>query len=122
MPLFRRDDDNALALLPEPPAEAKPRVHQFTRPPEDPLAPQPVSAPAKEHRAFDFDADNSHPSVEDKADALIEEIDQSLEQKMRGAAPVQDPNVTRRFESLSPEKQKKFEDLQFGRNYDPKKG
>jgi len=107
---------------PEPPAEAKPRVHQFTRPPEDPLAPQPVSAPAKEHKAFDFDADNSHPSVEDKADALIEEIDQSLEQKMRGSAPVQDPNVTRRFESLSPEKQKKFEDLQFGRNYDPKKG
>ena len=93
---------------PEPPAEAKPRVHQFTRPPE--------------HKAFDFDADNSHPSVEDKADALIEEIDQSLEQKMRGSAPVQDPNVTRRFESLSPEKQKKFEDLQFGRNYDPKKG
>ena len=41
---------------------------------------------------------------------------------MHGSAPVQDPNVTRRFESLSPEKQKKFEDLQFGRNYDPKKG
>ena len=49
-------------------------------------------------------------------------VDEDLEQKMRGSAPVQDPNVTRRFESLSPEKQKKFEDLQFGRNYDPKKG
>ena len=86
------------------------------------LAPQQVSAPVREHKAFDFDADKSHPSVEDKADAFIEEIDQSIEQSMRASAPAsrQDADATRRFESLPPEKQKKFEDLQFGRNYDPK--
>lgn len=119
-----------LALLEElraqtpAPAEAPQGVHQFTRPAETPFAPQ--SAPAKEHRAFDFDADQSHPSVEDKADALIDEIDQSIEAKMRGATrpPVGaalDPDATRRFESLPADKQKKFEDLKFGRNYDPKK-
>ena len=104
------------------PEQERPRVHQFTRPPVDPLAPQQVSAPVREHKAFDFDADKSHPSVEDKADAFIEEIDQSIEQSMRASAPAsrQDADATRRFESLPPEKQKKFEDLQFGRNYDPK--
>ena len=104
------------------PEQERPRVHQFTRPPVDPLAPQQVSAPVREHKAFDFDADKSHPSVEDKADAFIEEIDPSTEQSMRASAPAarQDADATRRFESLPPEKQKKFEDLQFGRNYDPK--
>ncbi len=108
---------------PEPQPEEKGRVHQFTRPPEDPLAPQPA-APVREHRAFDFDADNSHPSAEDKADAFIEEIDQSLEETMRVPAHIPtapDSDATRRFESLPAEKQKKFEDLQFGKNYNPKK-
>lgn len=118
-----------LALLEElrkqtPEQEKKGRVHQFTRPPEDPLAPQPAAAPVREHRAFDFDADNSHPSAADKADAFIEEIDQSLEETMRGSAHIPsaaDSDATRRFESLPAEKQKKFEYLQFGKNYDPKK-
>ncbi len=94
------------------------RVHQFAPPTEPPLP----TAPAKDNRAFDFDAEDFN--AEDKADAIIDEIGQSIEARM--APPVSratgpDINATRRFESLSPEKQKKFEDLQFGKNYDPKK-
>ena len=101
---------------PEVSAPAKEnRVHKF-KPPVEPELPV---APAKENRAFDFDAEPF--SSEDKADAIIEEIGQTLEATI-GAPKTNDNdlNMTRRFETLSPEKQKKFEDLQFGKNYDPK--
>ena len=75
------------------------------------------SGTGKSHRALMV-------ANEYQADAIIDEIGQSIEARM--APPVSratgpDINATRRFESLSPEKQKKFEDLQFGKNYDPKK-
>ncbi len=82
-------------------------------------------------RAFDFDKAPSAPTAQEKADALIEEIGASIEEHMAQpeppAAPVEIPSpkddATRRLEELHlpPEKQKIFEDLQFGRNYDPRK-
>lgn len=107
--------------LPEAPAAE--RVHQFEAPREtfaEP-APQPAREPAR-RAAFDFDAEAArHPSTEDKADALIEEIGQKIEASLGGAslpdtAGQEEP--TRKLDELhgifSPQKQKIFDELQFG--------
>ena len=112
--------------LPETPAApAAERVHQFEAPRETfteaPAQPQPAREPSR-RAAFDFEAEAArHPSTEDKADALIEEIGQKIEASLGGAAlsdmPGQD-EPTRKLDELhgvfSPQKQKIFDELQFG--------
>ncbi len=72
--------------------------------------------PVKDNRAFDFNKDPSAPTTEEKADALIEEIGQSIDESFQAAAPQVKPTdePTREFPQI-----KRFEDLQFGRNYHP---
>lgn len=103
--------------LPKEAAERAQSVLQQTEPEKEPPK-----------RAFDFDAERSHPSTEEKADALIEEIGQKLEKTLTGVtAGGMDGDRrgdTRKLESLhgafsSGKNQKKFENLQFGQNYSP---
>lgn len=106
----------------EPQEQSEERVHQFT--------PAPFEQPeviAVKHEAYDFEADNAHPSAEDKADALIVEIGQKLEESFGGqTAPAETDEPTRRMDTLrgmSPQKHKMYEalDSQFGKNYSPTK-
>ena len=97
--------------------------------------PEPAAKPSEPvRRAFDFDKEPSAPTTQEKADALIEEIGQHIEESLGSpsAAPTQEPaqpeeapaaelEGSRLHGELSPEKLKIFEELQFGRNYDPKK-
>lgn len=97
--------------------------------------PEPASAPSEPvRRAFDFDKEPSAPTTQEKADALIEEIGQHIEESLEAAqspqpeepaqaedAPADEAENSRLHGELSPEKLKIFEELQFGRNYDPKK-
>lgn len=90
-----------------------------------------IPAPEEEpQRAYDFDKEPIAPSTQEKADALIEEIGQSIEASLGGEtlgdlAREQSrqtgrvPEITMHGE-LPPEKKKIFDDLKFGRNYDPK--
>lgn len=99
----------------------EPRIHRFDKPAEPP-SPEPVK-----REAYDYEADNAHPSTEEKADALIEEIGQKIEETLgvRSAPPDTD-EPTRRMDTLrgiSPQKHKMYEalDSQFGKNYNPTK-
>lgn len=97
--------------------------------------PEPASEPSEPvRRAFDFDKEPSAPTTQEKADALIEEIGQHIEESLEAgqsaqpqepaqpeAASADEPESSRLHGELSPEKLKIFEELQFGRNYDPKK-
>ncbi len=102
--------------------------------PSQPEEPQtPVLTPKEQpkepshNRAYDYEAEQSHPSAEEKADALIEEIGQQIEQSLSGStlgdiAQEDHSGDTRKLDTLHGfPVSKKFEDLQFGRNYDPKK-
>ena len=86
---------------------------------ELPEKPQEKKAEKAEKRAFDFNQDPSAPTTEEKADALIEEIGQSIDESLQAEAPVVKPvdEPTREFPQI-----KRFEDLQFGRNYHPGEG
>ena len=79
--------------------------------------PQPAQEPRK---AFDFDKEPSAPTTQEKADALIEEIGQSIEESI-GTSMAATPEITMHGE-LPPAKKKIFDDLQFGRNHEQKKG
>ncbi len=83
--------------------------------------PEKPQEPTHDNRAFDFNKEPSAPTTEEKADALIDEIGQSVEQSIQEEAPPLKPvdEPTREFPQI-----KRFEDLQFGRNYHPeeKKG
>ena len=83
---------------------------------ELPGQPQEKKAEKAEKRAFDFNQDPSAPTTEEKADALIEEIGHSIDESLQAEAPVVKPvdEPTREFPQI-----KRFEDLQFGRNYHP---
>ena len=97
--------------------------------------PAPAAKPSEPvRRAFDFDKDPSAPTTQEKADALIEEIGQHIEESLEAVQPAQpqepaqteavvadEAESSRLHGELSPEKLKIFEELQFGRNYDPKK-
>lgn len=77
---------------------------------------QPAPTPAPQP-VYDFDADPPAPTPEEKADALIDEIGQCIDDSFRiketpPEKPVEEP--TREFPQI-----KRFEDLQFGRNYHP---
>ena len=93
---------------------------------ETPLTPSQPEEPSH-NRAYDYEAEQSHPSAEEKADALIEEIGQQIEQSLSGStlgdiAQEAHSGDTRKLDTLHGfPVSKKFEDLQFGRNYDPKK-
>lgn len=100
------------------------RVHQFKP------AAETFDAPAKEpvkREAYDYDADNAHPSTEEKADALIEEIGHKIEETLGvRTAPSESEEPTRRMDTLrgiSPQKHKMYEELdsRFGKNYNPTK-
>ncbi|MDR0890408.1 MAG: DivIVA domain-containing protein [Oscillospiraceae bacterium] len=103
--------------LPEEPAPAadpapKPAVKPIRIKDEQPVP-----------RAYDFDAEASSTTAE-KTNAIIEEIEQKIGESLgeRPVMPVKDN--TRRLESLdslNAECLKRFEDLQFGKNYDPTK-
>ena len=106
------------------------RVHRFTPPvePQTPvLTPKEQPKEPSHNRAYDYEAEQSHPSAEEKADALIEEIGQQIEQSLSGStlgdiAQEDHSGDTRKLDTLHGfPVSKKFEDLQFGRNYDPKK-
>lgn len=99
------------------------QVHQFEAPRE--TFTEAPAQPAREtarRSAFDFEAEAvKHPSTEDKADALIEEIGQKIEASLSGAAPAaanRQEEPTRKLDELhgafSPQKQKIFDELQFG--------
>lgn len=106
--------------------------------------------PAEENQAFDFEKAPSAPTTEEKADALIAEIGMQIEETLSavpagelGSAgelgnagmagkvePLEIPAVEdapaeaeahKPLAEFPPIKQKKFEDLKFGRNYDPNK-
>ncbi|MBP3412831.1 MAG: DivIVA domain-containing protein [Oscillospiraceae bacterium] len=62
--------------------------------------PQPVVEQQETRKAFDFEEHPVAPTTEERADALIEEIGQTLEMKL---SPIEPP--------------KKFEHLEFGKNY-----
>ena len=67
------------------------------------IAPAPKESEPR--KAFDFEEHPVAPSTEERADALIEEIGQTLEIKLNPTpAPVQEPV-------------KRFENLEFGKNY-----
>lgn len=94
--------------------------------------PEKEAAPAEEPaRPFDYDKNPIAPSTEEKADALIEEIGQHVEESIdvpetvpAEDAPIEAPAAEETFPlhgELSPAKQKVFEELKFGRNYDPTK-
>lgn len=76
----------------------------------------PKKAAEEPKRAFDFNKEPSAPTTEEKADALIEEIGHSIDESFQAASekvkPTDEP--TREFPQV-----KRFEDLQFGRNYHP---
>ena len=86
---------------------------------------------SEERRAFDFDKEPSAPSAQEKADALIEEIGLHIEQKLStgtlgeigGAQKDADEGSTKKLTMVraefQPPQKKKFEDLQFGKNYHP---
>ena len=89
----------------------------------------PEQAPPAEEpaRPFDYEKDPIAPSTEEKADALIEEIGQHVEESMDApddTLPPEDfsPEVLPAEETnglhgeLSPEKLRAFEELKFGRN------
>lgn len=85
----------------------------------------------EERRAFDFDKEPSAPSAQEKADAIIEEIGLHIEQKLStgtlgeigGAEKKTDEADTAKLTMVhtefQPPQKKKFEDLQFGKNYHP---
>lgn len=65
----------------------------------------PQSEQRETKKAFDFDEHPTDPTTEERADALIQEIGQNLETKLNPSpAPTAEPA-------------KKFEHLQFGKNY-----
>ena len=81
-----------------------------------------ISTAQEEKRAFDFDKSPTAPSTEEKADALIEEIGQRIEESL--STPSLGELVQQEMAAPGPiheEKFKKFEDLQFGPNYRPTK-
>ena len=94
---------------------------------ETPLTPSQPEEPERVHRFTPPVEPQSHPSAEEKADALIEEIGQQIEQSLSGStlgdiAQEDHSGDTRKLDTLHGfPVSKKFEDLQFGRNYDPKK-
>ncbi len=83
-----------------------------------------------ERKAFDFNQDPTPPSAQEKADALIEEIGLHIEEKLSsgtlgeiGGADTQMDGNTKKLTLVhaeyQPAQKKKFEDLQFGKNYHP---
>lgn len=77
---------------------------------------KPISPKQEEKRAFDFDKAPIPPTTQEKADALIEEIGQRIEESLSAEVPTEETmKVT--FEESPVERPKKFEDLQFGKNY-----
>ena len=77
---------------------------------EKELPPVPPTAEEKEpepRKAFDFEEHPVAPSTEERADALIQEIGMNLESKLNSpSAP-----------APAPEPMKRFEHLEFGKNY-----
>ena len=105
-----------------------PLTHSQPEEPQTPvLTPKEQPKEPSHNRAYDYEAEQSHPSAEEKADALIEEIGQQIEQSLSGStlgdiAQEDHSGDTRKLDTLHGfPVSKKFEDLQFGRNYDPKK-
>lgn len=94
-----------------------------------------TAAPARQEErvAFDFDKESAEPTTREKADAIIAEIGQHLEENFgEEEVPQQLPPLTAAdtgrlpadaahragfYEELPQNKQKKFEDLKFGKNY-----
>ena len=77
---------------------------------------KPIPAAQEEKRAFDFEKAPIPPSTQEKADALIEEIGQRIEESLSAELPDEGLKVTFEEPAVS-ELPKKFEDLQFGKNY-----
>lgn len=86
----------------------------------------PAPAKAESNRAFDFDKQPSAPTPEEKADALIEEISQSVDatctedeaaapENAEEAASPEAPEKMSFHGELPPAKQKLLNELQFGR-------
>lgn len=87
----------------------------------------PEKEPSKERRAFDFNQDPTPPSTQEKADALIQEIGLHMEQKLGSLDKIREDDamngatkkLTMVHAEYQPPAKKKFEDLQFGKNYRP---
>ncbi len=108
-------------------------IRKIELPEEEPIGDWPVELP-KERRAFDFNEAPTEASTQEKADALIEEIGLHIEEKLSAGAlgesgnaetekqtPPEDKQfkVTVLHSDVRPAPPKKFEDLQFGKNYQP---
>lgn len=69
-----------------------------------------------DRRAFDFDAAPNPPTEEEKENALIAEIGQNIQEKLSGGTLEQ---MAQPEEKKDLSRIRRFEDLQFGRNYRP---
>lgn len=78
-----------------------------------------------ERRAFDFNQDPTPPTAQEKADALIEEIGLHIEEKLSTGTLGESENneeignLTMVRAEYPSNPKRKFEDLQFGKNYHP---
>ena len=94
--------------------------------------PAKTEKPKEEHTAFDFDKEPDAPTTQEKADALIQEIGQHLEESLgeeeaqeeltplisqEGHLPDEGTRRMNLQNELPKDRQKKFEDLRFGKNY-----
>lgn len=75
--------------------------------------PKPVD---QDRRAFDFDSVPNPPTEEEREDALIAEIGQNIQVKLNGGTLGEQAKAEEK-KDLS--RTRRFEDLQFGRNYRP---
>ncbi|MBE6927413.1 MAG: DivIVA domain-containing protein [Ruminococcaceae bacterium] len=96
------------------------------------MEPPKEATPAKENRIFDFDTQIA-PTEQEREEALIEAIGQNIEERMSAGTLGEIGGMTIRTEPLSAQTQKmpevpqehhvatprKFEDLKFGKNYNP---
>lgn len=80
-----------------------------------------ISTAQEEKKAFDFDKAPSAPTTQEKADALIEEIGQRIDASLNTPSLGELVQQEMTPAEPQPEKVRKFEDLQFGPNYNPTK-
>lgn len=80
-------------------------------------AQQPADAPVESDAPFDYEKAPIPPTTEEKADALIEEIGQRIDETLQAgsqSASDEPAEPTRKIPTI-----RRFEDLKFGKNYHP---
>lgn len=100
------------------------RKKEFAELPPVQEGPAPEAAEEEPKRAYDFEKEPIEPTAQEKADALIEEIGQYIEESLGSTMPEETGRPTPKAENthgeLPPEKRKLFEELNFGRHHNAK--